>query len=192
MPYKNPEDKKRNRQAHYEANKDAIKQYLKKYREANKEELKARRAKNPQKRDPEVVSAYGKAWYAEHKDKILQRHKNSREERRFGIALRSSRYNAKKRNHEPCKASKEEIQSRFDGACQNPGCRIPESECDRRLSLDHDHETGAFRGWLCTNCNVMLGSAEDNPAILLGLINYLEFSRKPANEIYEAGLLWEV
>lgn len=45
---------------------------------------------------------------------------------------------------------------------------------DKKICWDHNHETGAFRGWLCHKCNVILGMAEDNPEILMKLIEYLE------------------
>jgi hypothetical protein len=43
----------------------------------------------------------------------------------------------------------------------------------RALCLDHDHVTGAFRGWLCAKCNALLGMARDNPGILRAAISYL-------------------
>lgn len=43
-----------------------------------------------------------------------------------------------------------------------------------RICFDHDHQTGAFRGWLCTACNSTLGLAKDDPALLLKLAAYLE------------------
>jgi hypothetical protein len=43
-----------------------------------------------------------------------------------------------------------------------------------RIHLDHNHVTGAFRGWLCLNCNRALGLVRDNPVILRALAAYLE------------------
>jgi hypothetical protein len=40
--------------------------------------------------------------------------------------------------------------------------------------LDHCHETGEFRGFLCNNCNVGLGKFKDDPVILINAIAYLQ------------------
>lgn len=50
--------------------------------------------------------------------------------------------------------------------------------CDRKprgrgLSLDHDHKTGEFRGWLCHVCNTGLGKLGDDIAGLERAIVYL-------------------
>ena len=47
---------------------------------------------------------------------------------------------------------------------------------ERVLHWDHNHGTGAFRGWLCGPCNKALGSAGDNPRILDALAAYLRTS----------------
>jgi len=59
-----------------------------------------------------------------------------------------------------------------DGMCQL---------CERRPAkcLDHDHETGVFRGWLCTRCNVALGVFGDNEAGIWKVIAYLRRRFKP-------------
>lgn len=44
----------------------------------------------------------------------------------------------------------------------------------RRLHIDHDHVTGTVRGVLCKPCNSALGLAEDDPARLRALADYLE------------------
>ena len=62
---------------------------------------------------------------------------------------------------------------------QNYRCAIcgSEGKTDRRfrkLGVDHNHETGAVRGLLCDNCNILLGHAKDNVDILRNAIKYLE------------------
>lgn len=43
--------------------------------------------------------------------------------------------------------------------------------------IDHDHSTGKVRGVLCPPCNLMIGYARDNPAVLAAAINYLARSQ---------------
>lgn len=69
------------------------------------------------------------------------------------------------------------------GACAI--CRFPETKIHRdgsvtRLSVDHDHETGAVRGLLCSGCNVGLGSFADDPEALRAAVDYVERHRKKA------------
>jgi len=52
-------------------------------------------------------------------------------------------------------------------------CFTDQSELKRKLSFDHCHTTGKFRGWLCGQCNTGLGSAKDDVVILQRMINYL-------------------
>lgn len=42
-----------------------------------------------------------------------------------------------------------------------------------RMAVDHDHTTGKIRGLLCYQCNIALGMAHDDPALLLKLAAYL-------------------
>lgn len=43
-----------------------------------------------------------------------------------------------------------------------------------RYHIDHCHETGRVRDLLCSNCNTMLGMAEDLPEILRAAADYIE------------------
>ena len=44
----------------------------------------------------------------------------------------------------------------------------------RRLSVDHNHATGAIRELICFACNNILGKANDSIQILESAINYLK------------------
>jgi hypothetical protein len=41
------------------------------------------------------------------------------------------------------------------------------------LNLDHCHESGAFRGWLCGLCNTAIGKLGDNARNVLRAFHYL-------------------
>ncbi|MFJ9413080.1 endonuclease VII domain-containing protein [Streptomyces sp. NPDC101227] len=43
----------------------------------------------------------------------------------------------------------------------------------RRLSVDHDHQTGAVRGLLCRPCNNMLGHGRDSKDFFARAVAYL-------------------
>jgi hypothetical protein len=55
-------------------------------------------------------------------------------------------------------------------------CGAPASGA-RALHMDHDHATGAFRGWLCHGCNTALGNTGEDVARLRALLAYLERHR---------------
>lgn len=43
----------------------------------------------------------------------------------------------------------------------------------RGYAIDHNHETGEFRGILCLKCNSLLGMAKDSPEVLEKAKHYL-------------------
>lgn len=57
---------------------------------------------------------------------------------------------------------------------QGGRCAICGEESDRRLHVDHNHETGAVRDLLCEWCNHAIGKAKDDPARLRAMADYLE------------------
>jgi len=52
-----------------------------------------------------------------------------------------------------------------------PVCAICGTKGD--LGVDHNHSNGKARGRLCRPCNTGLGAFKDNPALLVGAIQYL-------------------
>lgn len=69
-----------------------------------------------------------------------------------------------------------EYQRRLDA--QRNQCAICQCACsvNSRLSIDHDHNTGRIRGFLCNSCNAGLGQFKDNPDLLRKAAEYLEDS----------------
>lgn len=49
-------------------------------------------------------------------------------------------------------------------------CGIPQIKA---LALDHCHDTGAFRGWLCSSCNTGIGMLGDSAAGIAKAASYL-------------------
>lgn len=63
--------------------------------------------------------------------------------------------------------STEEIDKLKVSGCELCGTNI-------NLHIDHNHDTGEFRGILCTNCNRGIGHLKDSPDLLRKAIAYLE------------------
>ncbi len=95
---------------------------------------------------------------------------------RFRAPLRMSKRQALRRGHESCTATEGEIEAAFTGFCFV--CGVPEIECSKRLCMDHCHQTGRFRGWLCEGCNAAAGYLKDSPQIARILAEYIEQSQK--------------
>lgn len=49
----------------------------------------------------------------------------------------------------------------------------------KNLVVDHCHNTGNFRGWLCRNCNSGIGKLGDTESGLLRALMYLQKSKVP-------------
>lgn len=92
-----------------------------------------------------------------------------------------------------CRAAR--TRSRKYGITFEQALQIPKTceACHREVKLfvDHDHDTGDFRGWLCHDCNAALGRVNDNIQRLHQLIDYLshwgDARELEAEEVYSFG-----
>lgn len=57
--------------------------------------------------------------------------------------------------------------------CHRPETAVSKLGKPRKLSIDHCHESGKTRELLCMKCNILLGSAKDDPNILERAVAYL-------------------
>ena len=61
--------------------------------------------------------------------------------------------------------------------CGRPDTTHRKATWTHKLTFDHDHATGKFRGLICSTCNVTIGNARDDPAVLRHLADYIERNR---------------
>ena len=52
-------------------------------------------------------------------------------------------------------------------------CKIDMPERLGSMHLDHDHQTGRIRGFLCIDCNHGLGKFKEDPGVLMRAVVYL-------------------
>ena len=65
----------------------------------------------------------------------------------------------------------DQMLSEQDGVCAL--CHKPDPT-GRRLSVDHDHDTGRVRGLLCIRCNNALRTLGDSESTLRTVLRYVE------------------
>ncbi len=133
MPYKDPEQARLNQA---------------RYRERNREAIRARRAGQNDK-----IRADARARYHANPEK----YRDAELKRRYGISS----------------ADYEHMLVDQGGKCAvcetcdfvGPG---------NRLHVDHNHKTNQVRGLICVRCNVLIGMAQEQHARFLAAIRYLE------------------
>lgn len=130
----------------------------------------ARRARY--KENPGHFREKTRLWRKSNPEKVLEiARKSNAKVDRFEAALSSSRRAAKAGGYEPCNASLEEIKVAFTGRCVV--CGVLELECGSKFHMDHNHENGEFRGWLCGSCNKGLGFFKDSEELLINALHHL-------------------
>jgi hypothetical protein len=113
------------------------------------------------------TSAEQKAWYLENRESLT-----FRETQLLDMAAR----NAKRLGYAP--PDRATFQQQVEGAPCDCCLRQPKSGNGPKrrlveLYFDYDHETGAFRGWLCNSCNRGIGLLRDTVSGVQMALDYL-------------------
>jgi hypothetical protein len=140
------------------------------YRKANRARVHKWRVENPQK-----ARDLKNRWRANNPDKDQaqrQRHREKHREKRRADGLDYYRKNRGRNVLNKLKRKERAAGRRKPEVCDVCG------GSNGGIQFDHCHERGIFRGWLCNNCNCILGHAKDNADVLRKLIAYLERTAK--------------
>jgi len=115
--------------------------------------------------NPENRRAASRRWRVNNPDKV-KAYRESPETRAYSRNLRlKSEYGI--------------TQSDYDAMVEKQNGICPICELEKKLVVDHDHETGKVRALLCGQCNTGLGSLKDSPQIVEKALQYLiEWERK--------------
>ena len=129
---------------------------------------------------------YDKQWFLNNKKKRHQSNKQWRLNNKEYNRKRVKKYIKHKLELNPNYIRNQNIQhlhhisqSDYEALLKNQnykclGCNIDINQYGKNFVIDHCHTTNKIRGLLCSNCNISLGMAQDNPNILRNLANYLE------------------
>lgn len=159
-----PNEKKR-RHIFYLKNKVKIQQYQKEWYKKNREKILT----SGKRLDYTKLTTEQRVKIRETKKKWYHRTKSNRLDNLSDQRTRKLRikYGISPKEYE-------EMHEKQKGVCHI--CFKPsktKSGVDKRLSIDHDHQTGGVRGLLCSKCNLGLGLFEDNPELLKKAGEYL-------------------
>ena len=128
-------------------------------------EQRARNAANAKawrQRNPEKWKAYypkAKAWMLANPERVKINNRNGWLKRNYGITI-------------------QDWESIFDAQGRRcPICKSVVPKTKHGWVVDHNHKTGAVRNILCQPCNILVGLAEEDVAILRSAAEYLERHR---------------
>lgn len=151
--------------------------YDREYRERNSERIEARnKAYRTANKDRALERAT--KWYRENKDRkkaydaiylVANKEKRMKQGEKYRKANKCRKYGLTSEQHR-------QMLEACNGRC--PCCKVPFSKLWESVpSVDHCHRTGVVRGIICRRCNLVIGHADDSPAILKNCLRYLEKSR---------------
>jgi hypothetical protein len=180
MSHKDPEARRAYASRYFAANiekvralrRKAKKKYLATHKVTPSKQSKESR-RNWRQKNSEKVKTYQRKYYLANRAmriaKRIQHRKNHPRPitpaRRAAVAASQRRYKAKKNGHAEC--------TKYPARPADQKCAICH-RIDKQLVLDHDHQSGKFRGYICRSCNLGLGMLGDNLDALHRVIAYLE------------------
>lgn len=127
-----------------------------------------------------AYNAYHRAYYSKNKERILPQREAIRaaNPEKFREAVREWRRKNPELAAEYGRRGVRKFKGIPEPTSQMPKlCEICCKPPKKRLNVDHCHETGKFRGWLCTGCNTALGKFGDSVAGLMRAVAYLKKNR---------------
>lgn len=123
-----------------------------------------------QQQNKEKLQAYTNQYYQDNKERLCQMQKQRNQnnsEARSQVARRARlRY-----NYDISLEEYNDLFSKQEGKCAI--CGTHQSELNKSLCVDHDHETGEVRGLLCRTCNAGLGMFKEQRELFLKALEYL-------------------
>lgn len=151
MPHADTEKRREYHRAYREKNREALAVKHHARYEANKEDVKSQ-AKAWAEANPDRKRETRKAHYSANKDEYRERRLRAI----YGIGIKEY----------------DERLAAQDGHCAICPAREPGGG-RKNFHVDHNHDTGEFRGLLCSNCNTGLGQFRDNSDLLIKAAIYL-------------------
>lgn len=160
-------------------NLEAKRAYERAYYAKNREKRAEERRRAYATLAPEIKAermAYQKQWFKDHPNARKEINRRYRERNKEKIARAEREYSA-------TTEARQRVRARTAATLETLAGRARPEVCDacgglpdkgKSLHFDHCHQHGHFRGWLCRNCNLMLGYAKDDPNRLRKLIAYLK------------------
>jgi cytochrome c553 len=137
----------------------------------NKDCRPCRRAAETRRRRERGIQSKGLAWTPEFRRQNEKDWKAANPDRRLAANLKAN-YGDLITVEDYNKAIVK--QNGLCATCHQPETRKTPSGGIARMAADHCHATGVFRGLLCCRCNFALGYAQEDPAILRALADYIE------------------
>ncbi len=114
----------------------------------------------------ETYEIYHKKYRKDNKEKISNWHKENNMKEDF---------KEKRRNYHLQHSYGISLEV-YEALCQSQNglCAICGQKSDKKLHVDHNHNTGNVRALLCKNCNTSLGLLKEDSKIVENLLQYIK------------------